>query len=107
MRCHKTHTGRFGVGVLGGLRRQRVRGREKERMGKWQRRERERRHSLRRHSPPVSVDAVLEVQHGQPPHVHVQHVVVDDVLRDRGKKRGGGARSGPIIQGGEFKTQLR
>lgn len=45
------------------------------------------RHSLRRHSPPVSVDAVLEVEHGQPPHVHVQHVVVEDVLQD--KKKGG------------------
>lgn len=57
------------------------------------------RHSLRRHSPPVSVDAVLEVQHGQPPHVHVQHVVVDDVLQDKAKKEGRG-------QGAEDRAQF-
>lgn len=38
------------------------------------------RHLLRRYSPPVSVNAIFEVQHSQPPDVHVQHVVIKDIL---------------------------
>lgn len=35
---------------------------------------------LRCYSPPVSVDTVLEVQHSQPPDVHIEHVVIKDAL---------------------------
>lgn len=38
------------------------------------------RHLLRRYSPPVSVNAIFEVQHSQPPDVHIQHVVIEDIL---------------------------
>lgn len=35
---------------------------------------------LRCYSPPVSVDAIFEVQHSQPPDVHIEHVVIKDAL---------------------------
>lgn len=35
---------------------------------------------LRCYSPPVSVNAVFEVEHSQPPDVHVEHVVIKDAL---------------------------
>ena len=38
------------------------------------------RHLLRRYSPPVSVNAIFEVEHSQPPNVHIQHVVIEDIL---------------------------
>lgn len=41
------------------------------------------RYLLRGHSPPVSVNAVFKVQHGQPPDVHIQHVVIEDVLKGK------------------------
>lgn len=43
------------------------------------------RHLLGRYSPPVSVNAIFEVQHSQPPDVHIEHVVIEDILW-RGKK---------------------
>lgn len=64
------------------------------------------RHSLRRHSPPVSVDAVLEVEHGQPPHVHIQHVVVEDVLQDKKKGGVGGGAEGGVYVAHRFKAQF-
>lgn len=74
------------------------------------RRKRERRHSLRRHSPPVSVDAVLEVQHSQPPHVHVQHVVIDDVLRDKknhGRGQGGAGSKTSVLTNHKHRNKLK
>lgn len=38
------------------------------------------RHLLRCYSPPVSVNAIFEVKHSQPPDVHIQHVVIEDIL---------------------------
>lgn len=43
------------------------------------------RHLLRRYSPPVSVDAIFEVEHSKPPNVHIQHVVIEDILWERKK----------------------
>lgn len=43
---------------------------------------------LRRYSPPVPVDAVFEVQHSQPPDIHVEHVVIKDALwREKREKK--------------------
>lgn len=38
------------------------------------------RHLLRRYSPPVSVNAIFEVQHSQPPDIHIEHVIIEDIL---------------------------
>lgn len=72
------------------------------------RRKRERRYSLWRHSPPVSVDAVLEVEHGQPPHVYVQHVIIDDVLREKkkGEVRAAASSARLTANTGQIKRQL-
>lgn len=72
------------------------------------RRKPERRYSLWRHSPPVSVDAVLEVEHGQPPHVYVQHVIIDDVLRDKkkGEVRAAASSARLTANTGQIKRQL-
>lgn len=43
-------------------------------------REQQSRHLLRRCSPPVSLNAILEVQHSEPPDVHVEHVIITDIL---------------------------
>ena len=49
-----------------------------------------RRYSLWGHSPPVAVNAIFEVEHSKPPDIHIQHVVVEDILWDKrgGKKQG-------------------
>lgn len=43
------------------------------------------RHLLRCYSPPVSVNTIFEVEHSQPPDVHIQHVVIEDILRAKTK----------------------
>lgn len=43
-------------------------------------------HLLRRYSSPVSVNAIFEIQHSQPPDIHIQHVVIEDILWGEKKK---------------------
>lgn len=48
---------------------------------------------LRCYSPPVSVNAVFEVQHSQPPDVHIEHVVIKDALWWENRKKNRNALS--------------